>query len=293
MNICRKHVSFRTGNEVYQISKHILAAFQFEHFTFCRIYSDNSRAILTTTTESLYDLYSHEKYIFSKDYSNETNKLSDLLSNNAITYYFQSDAINLIPERLNTFKEFCLEQKHYELKKQNIWDRFIMNFKKEKFSETFIFFIPQNYSFSYSYLINNIEIFNHFRLYFLDKAQFLIQEAEQNKLIRPFNLVRTENVINAKELGTVLAQMNINRFYIMGSNNYLTKQEMLCATYLMKSYTAKEIAKIINLSPRTIETYIEKIRQKFNYPHRSELNEQLQLAFPSFQPLLLGHTATE
>ncbi len=286
MNNYRKHVSFRTGNEIFQISKPILEAFEFVHFTFCRRYKDGSRAILTTTTESLYDLYSNKMYIFNAEYSKERKSIDDLLTDKNFRYYFQSDVINLIPERLNFFKKFCIEQKHYELQNQNIFDRFVMSFKKEEFDEAFIFFIPQNYPLNYSYVINNMEIFDHFRLYFLDKAQCLIREAEQNKLVKPFCLARVESSIRTNELRTVLEQMKINRYYVMSSNNYLTKQEMICATYLMKSYTAKEIAKLMNLSPRTIETYIEKIRQKFNFPQRSQLNEHLQSAFSPLQNLL-------
>ncbi|MBS0351747.1 MAG: helix-turn-helix transcriptional regulator [Proteobacteria bacterium] len=275
------HVTFKSGNEVYQICRPFLETFQFKHFTFCRKYFNGSRAILTTTTETLYDLYLNKEYIFSKEYSQERNTLFDVLIGKNAGYYFQSEVIDHIPQKLFNLKKLSIQQAQYERKRQNIIDRFSLVIKNEQYYEFFIFFIAPNSVAKYL-LINNLEVFHHFRLYFLDKAQKLIADAENNKFLQSLNLTYNNTVIIPNNMGKLLEEMKINRFYINGSKNYLTRQEMICATYLTHAYTAKQIAKTMHISPRTVETYIEKIREKFHSSDRSVLIEYLHNAFPSF-----------
>jgi DNA-binding CsgD family transcriptional regulator len=54
----------------------------------------------------------------------------------------------------------------------------------------------------------------------------------------------------------------------------LTKRQMECLRYIVKGMTAKEIAKIMFLSPRTIEHYIQAIKLKWNCHSRSKLVEK-------------------
>lgn len=51
----------------------------------------------------------------------------------------------------------------------------------------------------------------------------------------------------------------------------LTKRQIECLYLLVKGMTMKEIAYILKLSPRTVEHYIETIKQKLNCHSRSEL----------------------
>jgi PAS domain S-box-containing protein len=63
------------------------------------------------------------------------------------------------------------------------------------------------------------------------------------------------------------------RFYLKGryKNIYLTCREAECAFYLLKGKTSKEIAKTLNISYRTVEDILQKIKNKLNINYRSEL----------------------
>jgi LuxR family transcriptional regulator, quorum-sensing system regulator SolR len=51
---------------------------------------------------------------------------------------------------------------------------------------------------------------------------------------------------------------------------YLSKQQRICAKFLLRGISIKEIAVRMNLSPRTIETYID-MKSKFRCGNRTEL----------------------
>lgn len=51
----------------------------------------------------------------------------------------------------------------------------------------------------------------------------------------------------------------------------LTKRESECLFYTLRGKTAKEIARILKLSPRTIEDYLDKVKMKFFCASKSEL----------------------
>ncbi len=44
---------------------------------------------------------------------------------------------------------------------------------------------------------------------------------------------------------------------------YFTNREFTIATYLLKGYRYKQIAEVLNLSSRSVEFYIQNMREKF------------------------------
>lgn len=54
----------------------------------------------------------------------------------------------------------------------------------------------------------------------------------------------------------------------------LPKQQLWCLFYLLRGKSFKEIAKLMKLSARTVESYVESIKYKFNCPSKSALIEK-------------------
>ena len=63
----------------------------------------------------------------------------------------------------------------------------------------------------------------------------------------------------------------------------LTVRELECLRLYMKGGSAKSIAKVLSLSPRTIEDHLENTKSKFGVNRRSEL---LELAFKNYPELI-------
>lgn len=51
----------------------------------------------------------------------------------------------------------------------------------------------------------------------------------------------------------------------------LTQREQQCLLHALKGLTAKRIAKLINISHRTVETHLENIRRKYGCSNKLEL----------------------
>lgn len=68
-------------------------------------------------------------------------------------------------------------------------------------------------------------------------------------------------------ISQILNQFNVQKAFQLG----LTKRETECLFYLAEGYTAKEMAQVLNLSPRTVEGYIENMKHKIGCLTTSEL----------------------
>ena len=54
-------------------------------------------------------------------------------------------------------------------------------------------------------------------------------------------------------------------------NTILSKQQTKCLTLLSQGMTAREIASVMNLSSRTVESYLALIKKKIGKNRRSEI----------------------
>lgn len=96
--------------------------------------------------------------------------------------------------------------------------------------------------------VNSLDQYENFILSFQEKANTMLRVAKNLKLC-----LNSESAIKgAKKSG-----------YQFG-NLYLTERELECVNYLSRGKTAEEIAIILNISKRTVETHIKNIKRKMN-----------------------------
>ncbi len=102
---------------------------------------------------------------------------------------------------------------------------------------------------------------------------------DQNKLIGLLGCainIGKDSLANAlfriAQLGLLSTSSFGNQFIGSDVNEvYLSKRQFTCAKLLLTGMRIKEIAAYLQLSPRTIETYIEQLKIKFNCPNKTEL----------------------
>lgn len=109
-----------------------------------------------------------------------------------------------------------------------------------------------------NFYINNLELLLQYCAFFKEKAEPLLKVGENNRII-------TTNAINLMEKNN--STQLLQRKY----NSGLSNRQFDCASFLLKGLTQKEIALQLNISPRTVETYINQLKVKFSCRNKSEL----------------------
>jgi len=156
-----------------------------------------------------------------------------------------------------------------------------LSFVIKKKQETILYIFAatrDNHSIN-NFYVRNIDLFKRFILYFNDKASNLIKKAAGNKIYLPEKQIVTssrklKNIdISEKTRSEFFKMTNIDRFFLLNQdeNLYLTKREAECVTYMIDGATAKQTAKILGISFRTVESYIQQIKEKLKCPNKEAL----------------------
>jgi len=129
-----------------------------------------------------------------------------------------------------------------------------------------------------NFYVNNLDFLNNFCYFFKEKASCLLKQAEKNRIIIP----KHYNSQISKEtniLISVLKRESLNfRFNVQDDVlHHLTKRELDVSICLLKGKTAKETARDLLISPRTVEEYIENIKCKLKCKNKIQLANKLSL----------------
>jgi DNA-binding CsgD family transcriptional regulator len=102
-------------------------------------------------------------------------------------------------------------------------------------------------------------------------------------LVSHFNDITNHNLIDLSKLLDININKNFVKVsrkqvsYVLGdsySKIPLSKRQSECMFFMLRGKTAKDIAKILRLSPRTVEEYIEQIKFKLKCTTKSDLIEK-------------------
>lgn len=129
------------------------------------------------------------------------------------------------------------------------------------------------------FYLNNVDLLDNYTNYFKLKAHKLISAAEKSKIILPHSLQDEyqEAFARAKIHQDISNHKSyfIEQLQIAGLDVSFTPREIDCIHLLLKGLTAKGIAKRLNLSPRTVESYIENIKTKTQCHSKEQLLDML------------------
>ncbi|ASQ46195.1 helix-turn-helix transcriptional regulator [Legionella clemsonensis] len=167
------------------------------------------------------------------------------------------------------------EKKHItELRDEfNIGNLFLISQKEKDYCDFFILGTDPSLSFNNFYL-NNIEM--------LKKICFIIQNKVANdevkKLLPKIKIPKSNNLrnpfyeIEEQDLLSVFHMSFLDKYLLSRCDKMkLTVREKDCLQHLLQRYNSKKSASLLNLSPRTIETHVENIKQKFLVKSKKEI----------------------
>jgi DNA-binding CsgD family transcriptional regulator len=145
--------------------------------------------------------------------------------------------------------------------------------KSGNYTEFYFFSSSVNNNGIVNVYVNNMAILEKFVLYFNDRAERILAKAEKSKLVLPPHIYQqsinniTISIPTPDIIDNVLDEMQIKKYRIKHEGYYnikLSSRELECIFLYHKGKTAKETARALNISQRTVETYFENIKNKLN-----------------------------
>jgi DNA-binding CsgD family transcriptional regulator len=151
-----------------------------------------------------------------------------------------------------------------------------------KFSEIFLFATTPDNPHAINALANHIDLLYHFIAYLKDQGRKLFQEAEKHRLILTDCNPLTDLQQNIQPLNDLISKFyQSTRVYKYclelqnGQKVNITDREIDCLSHLLQNRNASQTAKLMNLSRRTVESYLDNIRLKLACDSKSELYQQI------------------
>lgn len=264
-----KHFSLTSSQRVNEVCKRPLESIGITYFNYLKINNqDSSRALLTNNAEWIEHFYKTELYR-----SVETVNIEHLLPKG---YFLWSE--------LNTDDAIYKEGREFF----NIDNGITFVIKHKTYTYLYIFASTKNNPRINDFYLRNIDLLRQFILYFNDQAHDLIQLANSNPILLPEQqpwaqkLQVKHNELIQQQRDNFYSHIKINNYCLPGgvqNDIILTKKQAECLGYLLTGATSKQIAKMMKVSPRTIEAHIDTIKDKLFSSYGKRFTKRDLIAF--------------
>jgi len=162
-----------------------------------------------------------------------------------------------------------------------IWHGFDIHYRLEDSVETWAFCTSADREKINNFYLNNLKLFHAFCLHFREKAAFLLETNDKKHLATFKNSfdISFQPLGFPVENGITLPFSILHEGYSLRTLNgpvKLSKREIECLFHLSQGKSIKEIGRLLNISPRTVETYILSSKRKTGYHNKADLTDCLR-----------------
>lgn len=246
----KNHFSLTSSNDVNDICFSTLNSIGIAYFNYIKIYNkDSSRELLTNNAAWIDHFYKNSLYK-----SVGTVDIEHLLPKG---YFLWSELNSDDPIYVQGRESF------------NIDNGVSFVVKRKDVTYLYIFASTRGNEAINNFYVRNIDLLKRFILYFNDKASLLMKKASENRIHLPENQIISCRKLNQKQFTELEREefyriTDIDKFYLLSESDdlYLTKKQAECVAYFIEGATAKQCAKALNISHRTVEGYLNDIKEK-------------------------------
>lgn len=244
----KNHFSLTSANDVNDICMP-LQDIGITYFNYLKIYKDGSRELLTNNAPWIDHFYQNALYLTAGVVNVE----------------------HLLPKGYFLWAELDLNDPAYSQGQEsfNIDNGISFVIRRDDITYLYIFASTKYNVHINNFYIRNIDLFKRFIQYFQDRGSDLIKKAASNKIFLPEQQIVNPNPLKNIEISVDIRtafykKTEMNKFYLLDLSDelYLTPKQAEVAAYLVVGATAKQCARQLGISFRTVETYIEEIKQK-------------------------------
>lgn len=247
--ISDKNTSVNLANDVNEICKDLFQHTQIDYFCYGRFYK-NSNKTTHLVSHSGWHKHFHKQglYATAEELQAGVYFARDFLPNSvkhASEYFGRKNFLAIINE-FDTYKEVF----GFDSQAENIA----------------------------SFYINNLDLLFKFNHFFKAKSVDLFKKADLDPTILPMqeakNIATTPaKIITSDDIASLKEKLFLRQYVLYFRNKPITlsSRELECLTLLANGRTAKEIANTLNISSRTVETHLLKIKNKIGIYRKSDL----------------------
>ncbi len=265
-----KHFSLTSSSDVATICQP-LSNLGVTYFNYIKIYNeDGSRELLTNNASWIEHFYRNSLYS----------------SVGAI------DVEYLLPKGYFLWSELDSDDPVYSQGREsfNIDNGVSFVVRREDITYLYIFASTRSNNKINNFYTRNIDLFKRFMLFFNEQASGLMKAASENRIYLPDKQVASSQKLNQIDISVqsreeFYEKTLMERFYLFTESEdfYLTRKQAECAAYLVAGATAKQCGKKLGISHRTVQGYIDDIKNKIYYlsggrPTKEELISFLKKA---------------
>jgi DNA-binding CsgD family transcriptional regulator len=162
------------------------------------------------------------------------------------------------PEQLDLNREiFNFDHFIYLVDKQETWDDLFI-----------LATTPENNAFE-NLVLNNLDFIKHGLHYYKYKTRKIFTQAPG--VLYPSHYFMQQEALLCNKLHFDTDRLQKILVSIKGVEIVISRQEYRCLGFFTKNLTVKEIAQEMNLSPRTVETYLNNLKNKLRCQNSLEL----------------------
>lgn len=239
------HISILSAQQIRDIAAPLFEQTQISYFSYGRFYNDGGIFFLNTHPDFMKCWFDNPSRWPATDYKDGMYKWEEFMTKEEIQIGREN---NLGVDGIGIVKRYT------------------------DYVETMSFNCAPDKSIS-KYYLNSPEIFQRFGLYFKEKAADLINAASRSRIYLPEkSKIKTQINLNNTTQYVPNELVEPNVLYINNELKItLTDREKQCFNYLIKGYSTSEIATMFDISIKTVQTYIARIKAKFKVRTTSEL----------------------
>jgi DNA-binding CsgD family transcriptional regulator len=252
LKISLDHSTLALKGKVQEVCNNFLEASGFNYFQYLRCFSDGSIGLLTNNT----GLIEHFQHVdnspvvfssFENDYANTHS------------YWFLWDEelpkspVQLAREKFNIRNGLTLVRRS-----KNYYDMIAVGLPTEQANPG-------------SFYLNKLKTIEQFVKEFDSDNRDLIELMNKNPIALPeaYRDVNYKNICLTK--GKIIVRGK-------SGSTYITAQELACLRLLFQGASYKEIAQSLDISPRTVETYFLRVKQRTGLSSHVEIERTMSLS---------------
>ncbi|MEO8401685.1 MAG: helix-turn-helix transcriptional regulator [Gammaproteobacteria bacterium] len=251
VKISLDHPTLALKNKIQEASQHFLNAFGFNYFQYLRCFADGSVSLLTNNTNLMeyFQQVENAPVVFSS-YKNEHE--------NAHSYWFLWD--EELPEGpVQVARE-----------KFNIRNGLTLVRRSKQYYDMIAVALPSEQANPGSFYLNKLKAIEQFVNEFDADNKDLITIMNKNPIALPeaYRDINYQNICLTKGKITIAGKHGMT---------YITTQELACLRLLVQGAAHKKIAQLLDISPRTVETYLLRFKQRTGFVSPHEIDRMMSL----------------